>query len=68
MKCPYRINKKVTWAGGGTEPSETQEFADCYGDECPFHAPEYRHGSLVRREHCMRVHLEAGGTKMEANT
>lgn len=65
MKCPYRIITKQTPKRKGAEPETVQEFADCYGGECPFHAPEYKYGQLTRPEHCMRVHLENGGVRKE---
>ena len=40
MKCPYRINTIITPLSDNAKPGETQEFADCYGPECPFYIPE----------------------------
>lgn len=55
MKCPYRIITKITPLSENAEPGETQEFADCYGAECPFYIPENTRKSTPRPEKCGRV-------------
>lgn len=50
MKCPYRIEKSIANNG-----SYIEDYAECYGDECPFYEPE-RHwnNDLVTLETCSR--------------
>ena len=57
MKCPFRITNKIKWESGAAsgEPEMVQEFAECYGAECPYYRPESHFGSVKIPEHCGRV-------------
>ena len=61
MKCPYRIVEKVdagAYAMGATQPLKVQEFAECYGTECPYYNPEQKIGRLSTVESCARALIE----------
>lgn len=36
MKCPFRINTITRVDEWKKETIERQEFAECYGDDCPY--------------------------------
>lgn len=55
MKCPYRIITKTIPMCEELEPGEVQEFADCYGAECPFYIPENKRRAKPRPEKCGRA-------------
>ena len=57
MKCPYRKIIMPTEQFGlkGTE----EQFAVCYGTECPFYVPEQTFsGGLYTTETCARIKNE----------
>ena len=60
MKCPYRIITKTIPLRENAEPGEAQEFADCYGAECPFYIPANNRRSTPRPEKCGRVQRDTG--------
>ena len=67
MKCPYRTIKKQTvdLTSGLGEPMTTEEFADCYKEECPFYrAPNY-YGSLSTTESCRQVDIQEKNANKE---
>lgn len=60
MKCPYRIISvdRIEPGDGIASPVTYQEFADCYGAECPWYMPERevsRRSQLRVSEQCGRV-------------
>lgn len=67
MKCPYRIIETVNWAGGiGPKgPGSGQEFAECYGGECPYYVPESKIGTMTLQEHCRKVTIEENQNRKE---
>lgn len=63
MKCPYRIitTERVESVDGLAFPVTVQEFAECYGSECPFYIPEHeisRRSQLRVPEQCDRAVIE----------
>lgn len=70
MKCPYRKNKTKAWAGGvGSDgPGVVEEFAECYGTECPYYKPEVVVGRLTTPAACGRVLFEELNAKKETRT
>lgn len=68
MKCPYRI---IT--NGHEYPKTEQEFAECYGAECPLYIPERKISSksqVILPERCARPeidNLNANKEKREQN-
>lgn len=50
MKCPYRIDKSVASNGGYIE-----DYAECYGNECPFYVPESKWSRFTVSEACGRT-------------
>ena len=60
MKCPYRIITKKRPDRAFSEVTE-QEFAECYGSECPYYRPETpigKSGWLKVPEGCRRAEGE----------
>lgn len=60
MKCPYRIitTERVESKDGLASPVTVQEFAECYGTECPYYMPERvvsSRSQLTAPEQCGRV-------------
>ena len=53
MKCPYR---PITTT---TDNSTTTEFAECYGNECPWYLPARTiNNDKIIHEDCQRCHTE----------
>lgn len=57
MKCPYRYVTKST-ALEAITVEEEEKFAECYGEDCPFHD-----GSSVWK--CLRAKTEYWGGNPE---
>ena len=60
MKCPYRTKlvrefEQVKDTGGYLVKSETIEYPECYGTECPLHTS---YGSYAGMEGCKRAENE----------
>ena len=53
MKCPYRPITKTE------DNSTTIEFAECYGNECPWYLPARTiNNDKMIHEDCQRCHTE----------
>lgn len=48
MKCPYR--KIVYHQVSSTDSLDREEFAECYGEECPFYALDFE-----KKEFCLKA-------------
>ena len=59
MKCPYRKNiirvSNIIYNGSKQESTDSEEFADCHKEECPFY--------FATAESCKRVEVELGGAR-----
>lgn len=59
MKCPYRKNVikefNVSFNESRQKSIDSEEFADCHEDECPFYS--------ATAESCKRVDVELGGAR-----
>ena len=64
MKCPYRKSETIKRyrVNGNTGPAVEEEFADCYGTECPFYKPEAEASGLTVPETCWRALVEMFNT------
>lgn len=59
MKCPFRkitIKDDKRNINGITIGSTTrEEFAECYGYDCPHYRPRLEIGDVIAPEHCYRA-------------
>lgn len=64
MKCPYRkITKHQQMGISSTDTLDVEEFAECYGNECPFYYERWQiidvgTGSRGNVPHCRKSEKE----------
>lgn len=63
MKCPYRIIQTVN--ASGVLPTISQDFAECYGEECPHYRPERKIGNLTALAYCSKSLVDEINAKKE---
>ena len=69
MKCPYRTVKQTTPApedSGTRSLVVSHEFAECYGEDCPFYSPAEPFGDdFSVPESCKRARIEEQNARKE---
>lgn len=63
MKCPFRLISKTKEVGiRGGIVTTTNDFAECYREECPMYSPERQVGSFIIPESCWMAKETKGET------
>lgn len=58
MKCPFRTASVVKHFDRLDSVVVKQEFAECYGSECPYYFPPRTENGIIYHEECKKVAME----------